>query len=434
MHNELDDQRLKPTHREIVFLAGLLAITGLLHVCFYMLSKSSDIDLGRFITRSSAALEGKISYKDEELISDPKPLWTYFLALWLFFCHLIARYLFNLRSPSTYDEEYTKILLVIANLIMVIVIFYASKDLFSPKAAYFASSFYAINLFPLLIGSVVGKYDVLPALCILIAVWMVSRSQFPVSAAALGIGTMFKYLAGLPLPIILIALWKREQDTKKVLQYLVVYGLTCLFIASPFLIINTERFIDSTVFFFIRRKGQGPKSYFHPYYYIPHHFLIIFPLFVVGLICYYTLRKESISDYDLIMLLFMEISVFVFTNKAFLPQYFFYAIPYLALAFPNMLLREDKVHYSTENVFPAIAAIMLPNLLAGSFLEYFIDITISSFDNFELSKLLDFQGRYEFAGVIDGRIFIASLILIVYLSLKYLLKNQKMQNSIILHK
>jgi len=204
LKEEPADRRLKLTPPETRFLTILLIIAFILHIFLYLLSNRSGIDLIRFVKRSNAVLDGKVSYRDEELISDPKPFWTYFLALWLLLCRFIIGSIFNLEDPSTYDNGYTKILLIIINLCMVFLVFLASKDLFSPKAAYFASTFYTINLFPLLMCSVVGKYDVIPAFFALLAVWMATKMRIRASALFLSIGTLFKYPAILSLPIILI--------------------------------------------------------------------------------------------------------------------------------------------------------------------------------------------------------------------------------------
>ena len=429
MKEKLDNRKLKLTPYEIKFLTILLIITFLLHIFFYILSERSDIDLSRFLERSNAALDGKISYKDEELRSDPKPFWTYFLALWLLFSRFIAGHLFNLENPSSYDEEYTKALLIIINLMMVVVIFLAAKDMFSPKAAYFASCFYAINLFPLILCSAVGKYDVIPAFFVLIAVWMATRIKIRASALFLSIGTLFKYIAALPLPIILIFLWKKERNQKMIFNYLAIFSITCLVIASPFLFIDAEKFIDSSLIYFLTRKTHGPKSYYHPYYHIPSKFLFLFPLTFFALLCVYAIKKESISNYDFVMLLFMEISLIAFTNKSFLTQYLFYAIPYLALAFPNILLKEGKVSLSSENISLAISAVILPNLFTYSYLGFFTSLKRTSFDHFKLSNLLDYSTTYEFIGGIDGRVFIICFILIIYLSLSYMLKSQESVNS-----
>ncbi|MFB0544198.1 MAG: hypothetical protein ACETVN_00665 [Asgard group archaeon] len=422
MKEKLDNRKLKLTPYEIKFLTILLIITFLLHIFFYILSDRSDDDLTRFVERSNAALDGKISYKDEELRSDPKPFWTYFLALWLLFSRFIAGYLFNLKNPSSYDEEYTKALLIIINLTMVVVIFLAAKDMFSPKAAYFASCFYAINLFPLIICSVLGKYDVIPAFFVLIAVWMATKTRIHASALFLSIGTLFKYIAALPLPIILIFLWKKERNKRMIFNYFAIFSVTCFVIASPFLIIDAEIFIDSTLIFFLKRKKFGPRSGYHPYYHIPNQFLFLFPLIILALICVYALKKESLSNYDFVILLFMEISLVVFTNKSFLSQYFFYAIPYLALVFPNILFKEGKVHLSSENISLATSAIIISNLFTYNYLGYFTTLNLRNFNDFKLLDLFDYHTTYYYIGGIDGRVFIICFTLIIYLSLNYLLK------------
>jgi len=427
LKEKLDNHKLKLTSTEIKFLGILVIITFLLHIFFYILSERSDIDLTRFIDRSNAALDGKISYKDEELRSDPKPFWTYFLALWLLFSRFVAGYLFNLENPSSYDEEYTKALLIIINLMMIVLIFLVVKDMFSPKAAYFASIFYAINLFPLIICSVVGKYDVIPAFFVLIAVWMATKARIHASALFLSIGTLFKYIAALPLPIILIFLWKKERNQKTILNYLIVFFITFIAITSPFLIIDTEKFIDASLLFFLKRKSHGPRSGYHPYYHIPNQFLFLFPLIILALICVYALKKENLSNYDFVMLIFMEISLVVFTNKSFLTQYFFYAIPYLALLFPKMLLKEDKVRLSSENISLATSAIIVSNLFTYNYLGYFTTLNLRNFNDFKLLDLLDYHTTYYYIGGIDGRVFIICFLLIIYLSLSYILKCQEIK-------
>jgi len=427
LKQELHNRKLKLTPHEVKFLTILLTITFLLHIFFYILSKRSDIDLTRFVARSNAALDGKISYKDEELRSDPKPFWTYFLALWLLFSRFVASILFNLENPSSYDEEYTKVLLIIINLMMVVVIFLAAKDMFSLKAAYFASCFYAINLFPLIICSVVGKYDVIPAFFVLIAVWMATKTKIHASALFLSIGTLFKYIAALPLPIILIFLWKKERNQRTIFNYLIVFFITCIVIVSPFLIIDAEKFIDASLLYFIKRKSHGPKSYFHPYYHIPDQFLFLFPLIFLILTCVYALKKENISNYDFVMLIFMEISLVVFTNRSFLTQYFFYAISYLALVFPNLLLKEDKVNLSSGNISLAVSSVIIPNFFTYSYLGFFTSVDKTSFNDFKLSNFFDYRVTYEFIGGIDGRVFIVCFLLIIYLSLSYILKYREIK-------
>ena len=181
-----------------------------------------------------------------------------------------------------------------------------------------------------------------------------------------------------------------------------IFSITCLVIAGPFLFIDAEKFIDSTLIFFLTRKSHGPKSYYHPYFHIPDQLLFLFPLISLILISVYTLRKESISNYDLVMLLFIEISVITFTNRSFLEQYLFYAIPYLALVFPNILLKEDKLNLSSENISLAASAIIVSNLITFNYLQYFIDIEKANFNDLKLSNLFDYQVSYEIIGTVDG--------------------------------
>ncbi|MFX1514226.1 MAG: glycosyltransferase 87 family protein [Promethearchaeota archaeon] len=426
MKKELNSSKLDLTPHEIWYLITLLAIALFLHSLFYSLAIwPGDLDLIRFVERSNAALDGKISYRDTELLTDPKPFWTYILAIWLFFCRTTTQILLNIENTNSYDLEFTKILLIIANSIMIVVLFLVSKDLFSSKAAYLTSGFYAINLFPLILCSVVGKYDVIPALFALIAFWMVTKVKLRLSALFLAIGTLFKYLAILPLPILLIFLWRKERDQKLIYSYLMTFGATCFTLTSPFLFINAEKFISSTVSIFILRETHGPNSYYHPYYHIPSQFHIIFPFIFLTLIGVYTFKKECISNYDLVMLLFIESSLFIFTNKSFLSQYFLYILPYLALIFPNMLLSKNKLCVTFERISLAFSMILLPNLFSYAFLKFFIKQQTISFDNFTLSELFNSSFTYELIGSLDGRVFIICFSIIILISILYFLNTQE---------
>jgi hypothetical protein len=429
MKDGVEDHKKRLRLQNIRFLAGLMAITALFHMVFVILTETSDIDLSRFLARSNAVLEGKTSYKDEPLLEDPKPIWTYILAGWLFLCRSIAEILFNLQTTDSYDELYAKILIIAANLIMVLVIFLASRDLLSLRSAYLASCFYAINLFPLILCSAAGKYDVIPALFVLIAVWMAAKSRIKGSAIFLAIGTSFKYIAGLPLPILLIFIGKREQSHKSIFIYLTLYFIACFAITAPFLLISAERFIESTVFYFIKRETHGPHSIFHPFYWIPHQLILLFPLTLIGLICLYTWRKEEISNYDLFMIIFITISFFCFINKAFLPQYFLYSIPYLAMVFPSMFPNRGRRDLRTGDSFLAASAFIIPNFFALNFLGYFISIKSTNFDDLFIHsfvglnflRVFDFTWRYDLVGIIDGRILIICFILVLNITLSYLL-------------
>ncbi|MFX0207512.1 MAG: glycosyltransferase 87 family protein [Candidatus Hodarchaeota archaeon] len=435
MKEELDNHKFGLTYHEILYLIILLVITLFLHILFYLQAIwPGDIDLFRFVERSTYVLEGKIPYSDKELLTDPKPFWTLFLAFWLFFCRTAIQILFKVEDSASYDLDFTKILLISINLIMIVTLFFASKHMLSPKSAYLTSGFYAINLFPLIICSVVGKYDVIPALFTLIAVWMVTKAKFRLSALFLAIGTLFKYLVILPLPILLIFLWKRERDQKLLTNYLTTYLVTCFIVLSPFLFINAQKFLSATVYYFLIRESHGYKSYYHPFHYIPSQFHILFPLISLSLICIYTLKQDSISNSDLIMLLFMEYATFTFTNKVFLSQYFLYAIPFLALVFPSMLLNENKFNFSFTSISLAISTIIIPNFLSHSFLKFFISVQNASFNDFKLSELLNISTSFSYIGDTDGRVFLICFTLILCISFYYVLKKQNNLRFTNLHK
>ncbi|MFX0116366.1 MAG: hypothetical protein ACFFB3_17580, partial [Candidatus Hodarchaeota archaeon] len=135
--------------------------------------------------------------------------------------------------------------------------------------------------------------------------------------------------------------------------------------------------------------------------------------------------------------LFILTSLFCFANKAFLPQYLLYSIPYLALAFPSMFPNQEKRNYQNEDRFLAASSIFIPNFFALSLVGHYMkqrstnfdDLFIHTFIDLDLFSVIDFTKRYDIVGIIDGRLFIICFILIVNLTLHYLLEEYKEKPS-----
>ena len=79
----------------VICLMGLL-----LRLISFNLSIYHDVDVNRYIRRSTLVLRGRISYRN---FSDPKPVWTYTLAAWFF--------LFGIKVENLFVPQYGSIIL-----------------------------------------------------------------------------------------------------------------------------------------------------------------------------------------------------------------------------------------------------------------------------------------------------------------------------------
>lgn len=288
-----------------------------------LLAQTHDIDFFLFVDRSSLVINGETSYQD---FSDPKPLWTYTLAGWL--------YLFGVK------EFNTSLLLIFVDLLGALVLLFIGKKIFGEKQGLLPFLIYLFLPFTILFTSAEGKMDVFPILFVLLSFLCLLKKRYLLSPIFLGIGIGYKYLAGLCLiPFLFYILEKKNFSAT--LKYAFVCVLSVFFITLPFILPSPTKFIENTLLFFITRENTG-YTFYHPYNFVPY--FVPFILIVIG-ICVVIINGSKIKNFsymDLIPLTFFLIMAINIFNRVLFTQYFLYAIPFLCLLLTKYVIEGKK--------------------------------------------------------------------------------------------
>lgn len=118
----------------------------------------------------------------------------------------------------------------------------ARKARISPLTALFGYSLAMVA-----VGSIaVQRFDVVPAVITLGAIYAFSRGKYEIAWAVLAIGIMTKLFPGVLAPVFLIYQWRRA-GLRRFLPSAAVFILTLLLIAVPMLLISRQGFIDSFI-------------------------------------------------------------------------------------------------------------------------------------------------------------------------------------------
>ena len=334
---------LKRSAIAIIILIGTIGLLLRLISLFLVVTPDRDATFW-FINRSTAVLNGQTSFTD---FWDCKPVWTYALAAWFYF--------FGISVGNIL------LLLIIVDVSTILVMFFIGKDVLGIKQGYLASMFYAFNPFTIIFSSAEGKMDAIPVLCALLAFWFLKQRKIDLSAISLGVGIMFKYLAGLYFIPFLFFL-KKSWNRTDIIRYIAICAVTVVLIALPFLLIAPLRLIEDTFLFFVTKEMSQWMHELHPYnfmpFYVPFIFVWIAWIAVIFL-------AASINDFgikDELRVLFFFVMFTVLFNRSVFSQYFTFTIPILGLLFAQDLIKIESEQLSFS--WRTIAACLIPFLLS----------------------------------------------------------------------
>lgn len=288
-----------------------------------LLAQTHNIDFFRFFERSSMVINGEVSYQD---FGDPKPLWTYTLAGWL--------YIFGAK------EFNASLLLILVDLLGALVFLFIGKKIFGEKKGLMPVLLYLFLPFTILFPSAEGKMDVFPILFVLLSFLYLLKKRYLLSSIFLGIGIGYKYLAGLCLiPFLFYILEKKNFSVT--LKYSFVCGLSAFSIILPFILLSPKKFIGDTLLFFITREDAG-YAFYHPYNFLPYFVPLIIILMGICFVIIIGAKIKKFSYNDLIPLTFFLIMVVNIFNRVLFTQYFLYAIPFLCLILTRFVIEGKK--------------------------------------------------------------------------------------------
>jgi uncharacterized membrane protein len=214
----------------------------------------------------------------------------------------------------------------------------------------------------------VQRFDMVPAVITLGALYAFSRGEYEIAWAVLAVGTMTKLFPGLLAPLFLIYQWRRE-GFRRLVPSAVTFVLVVLAIAMPFFMLNRQGFIDSftvqsgralqleSTYSSILLLGnslgmisaqpiQGPISFdiasslagplaHYSFIFMGLGLLLVYALYFRSLRKPVEFKRHTIIDASSLSALlnysFAALVVFLITNKVFSPQYMVWLYPLFPL-------------------------------------------------------------------------------------------------------
>lgn len=217
----------------------------------------------------------------------------------------------------------------------------------------------------------VDRYDVLPMVMILGALYFISKEKYPAAWAMLAFGTVTKLYPALIAPILLFYLLinKKNKDAVKGIVICLIIGIGSLlpfFIADAetaltFLTYHMDRGLQieslpASIIMFLSIFGITDITYIFSFGSdniagsLPDSIAgVMMPLMIVCLlaayVCYMMMCKKKTDDgfKGILLMSFLVIMIFMVVNKVLSSQYLLWIIPFIALCFILYSEKREKI-------------------------------------------------------------------------------------------
>ena len=120
--------------------------------------------------------------------------------------------------------------IIVADLLIALVLYELIKR-DSPKHAYYALIAWLFNPYVIWISSVWGMFDAIPALLVLLSVYLLIARRYKSSAVLLAVSVLFKLYSIILIPIMFFIIYKRGEKTKALKYFLIS---TCVTLITAF--------------------------------------------------------------------------------------------------------------------------------------------------------------------------------------------------------
>lgn len=229
-------------HRALILFAALHILATVIFIFGFNIGGPGDTT--RYFGYSSRIVQGDIPYRDFGVEYPPLSLVTFILP------RLLS------ADLSLYSQLFTMEMLLLDVIGLVLIAALARRWALSP---WWALGIYTVAL-ALLAPLVTKRYDLLPALLTLFALYAFLRGWHKASWAALALGTMAKLYPILLAPFF-IALYLHRREHQRLLQGGLVFALTLLLFAIPWLVLSPSSFLSSLFTFHAARPLQIESTY-----------------------------------------------------------------------------------------------------------------------------------------------------------------------------
>jgi uncharacterized membrane protein len=156
-----------------------------------------------------------------------------------------------------------KLPIIIADILIALVIrqmvYKRTRDV---RKSQVAMALYLFNPVTILVSSLWGMFDAVPALLALLAVIYLSETKYAKSGLALGVGIAFKgFFPALLLPFFVFFVWNKERKAFECLRFILYSTVIPLLVSIPFLLMNPISYL-SMLIFPVRRLPQNLTYWF----------------------------------------------------------------------------------------------------------------------------------------------------------------------------
>ncbi len=171
---------------------------------------------------------------------------------------------------------YFKLPIIFSEIILGFLIYKMSIEYtHNERLAYYTSALFLLNPWMYFQTVIFGHFDSIPTMFMVLAIYLLIKERGRFSALSLGIGVMYKLFPIVLLPIIVLYLIRqKEQRWQRIIEYIAIVTIFCIFISLPYLILSYDAYtsvllavggtrglsIYRILFYFVSRTGISIKE------------------------------------------------------------------------------------------------------------------------------------------------------------------------------
>jgi len=251
------------------------------------------------------------------------------------------------------NAELFYIIFIVSTIIIyyftILLIYKISEAVFNDeKRAYTSALLFSTSIACIYFAT--NKYDIFPVFLMLLSLYLLmNKGNHLQSYIVATLGTLTKWFNAVIIPFYIVKEIKDGKSIFGISKNIIVSCVIGLVCVIPFVLMNFEVFWTTYSFHF----GRGGLPHSLPYmfqYYLGIEADIFNVVFIIAfIILLYKYYKDENTDYNLLKYVALIVTIFVFCNKVFSPQYILWFAPFLALLFVNNK-KEIFVYYLAQIV------------------------------------------------------------------------------------
>ena len=208
---------------------------------------NDDADRGAYFTRAMWLPEGKVPYRD--IFSEYPQISTYLFGM-------VYLPFLKETDPDAAYIGYSAFFSLLMLYTLIALLFFLEKELPDAKKKFVWFLFLPAPLY-----FTFNRFDIVPALLSLLALIMAKQKHWAVAGCLLGLGALTKWYPGLLVPLVALYMFYRGESWRKILQFLLIFGFTCLLILLPTYLLGGLRALLDPYVALQSKRGYDPSAF-----------------------------------------------------------------------------------------------------------------------------------------------------------------------------